>query len=77
MQKLKLAYNHPPELGRSILGTQKATGRQPRKTKTRPIESIGIEIKLSPTISLLLIQFSFRLRSLRRKNVMKAIKEAI
>lgn len=57
-----------------ILGIQKAID-QSYRTKTKPIENIGIEIKLSPTIFLLLIQVSFkpRLRPTKKRNATKKI----
>lgn len=62
-------------LGRSTLDAQKASGRWPKKRKMRPIESIGIKIKLSPIISLLLIQVSFRPKFPKKINATKKIVE--
>ncbi len=39
MQKLKPAYNHFPELGRSTAGAQKAIGCRLKKTKTKPVRA--------------------------------------
>lgn len=78
MQKQRPAYNHLPRLGKSTPGTQKAIGRQPRKTRTRSTKSIGIKTKtkLRFTIFLLLLtQIRFRPRFLR--NIMADIKEVI
>ncbi len=55
-----------------MLGTQRATNLS---RKTNLVRTIGMKIKLSPTIPLLLIQVKFRpklsLKPLRKTNVIK------
>ncbi len=77
MQKQKPAYNHPLELERLTTSAQKVIGCQSKKPRTRPSKSIEIEIRLNPTIFLLLIQVSLRPRSPRKTSVIEAVKNAI
>ncbi len=77
MQRQKQVTNQSQELGKSTPGAQKATD-QPKKTRTKPIESIGIETKLSlPTIFLLLIQVSLGSRPPKKTNATKETIEKI
>ena len=52
-------YNHPLELGKLTLGTQKAIGYQPTKKMRKHVQSIMMKTKtktrLSPTLFRLLI----------------------
>ena len=81
IQKQKPVYSRFLGREKLSLGTQRAIGRQPKKKKTKLVESIEMETKtktkLSFIIPCLLIQVSLKLRPLRKTNVIEAIEGAI